>query len=589
MGKLVVGLIVSLWVIPISILVNSIVPDAYMDEIFHIPQVQQYCKGNFKSWDPMITTPPGLYYLSLAHIASLFPGMLLLQRISSFTDLCSTAILRSVNGALAVICSILIYEIIAQLRPALDRRKATVYTIVLSLYPLHWFFTYLYYTDVASLVVFLAMYLASLKKNYVLSALLGALAVCIRQTNIIWMLFVACGGVIDMLLANRLSVDIQKSNLSISEKDQITPTDGFVAKPGIRRRKMKSTLHVPRLSATGDDESAFLQSHLSGDLCIFLIFQFLRNAQKDKYTRILLISGEIIIWWACGYSMDCMDDCGGLLDEIQYILVQAWHSKWELVVSFSPFLFVLVAFVAFVYWNGSVVLGAKEAHAVSPHFSQILYFAMVSALFSAPFHFTLGHASVLLRSFWKLRPLSFFLGFVIFAAGLLSVHFFSIAHPYLLADNRHYPFYIWRKVSNIHQPYSLNLAFLISYLMTSRPQDSVSKPAEGYVQQAHLSYPSKQLTELCFAFLSTGKSRSRIWVLAYFLACAAVLVPTPLIEFRYYTIPFFIFMLNCGIDDINKWLLMAILYVVINSFTMYMFLFRSFQWSHESGVQRFIW
>ncbi|XP_021744670.1 dol-P-Glc:Glc(2)Man(9)GlcNAc(2)-PP-Dol alpha-1,2-glucosyltransferase-like isoform X2 [Chenopodium quinoa] len=437
--------------------------------------------------------------------------MLLLQRISSFTDLCSTAILRSVNGALAVICSILIYEIIAQLRPALDRRKATVYTIVLSLYPLHWFFTYLYYTDVASLVVFLAMYLASLKKNYVLSALLGALAVCIRQTNIIWMLFVACGGVIDMLLANRLSVDIQKSNLSISEKDQITPTDGFVAKPGIRRRKMKSTLHVPRLSATGDDESAFLQSHLSG-----------------------------------------------LLDEIQYILVQAWHSKWELVVSFSPFLFVLVAFVAFVYWNGSVVLGAKEAHAVSPHFSQILYFAMVSALFSAPFHFTLGHASVLLRSFWKLRPLSFFLGFVIFAAGLLSVHFFSIAHPYLLADNRHYPFYIWRKVINVHQ--------LMKYFLV----------------------PLYIYSWLSILYI-LGKSRSRIWVLAYFLACAAVLVPTPLIEFRYYTIPFFIFMLNCGIDDINKWLLMAILYVVINSFTMYMFLFRSFQWSHESGVQRFIW
>lgn len=92
-----------------------------------------------------------------------------------------------------------------------------------------------------------------------------------------------------------------------------------------------------------------------------------------------------------------------------------------------------------------------------------------------------------------------------------------------------------------------------------------------------------------FTFLSTGKARSRIWVLAYFLACAAVLVPTPLVEFRYYTIPFFIFMLNSGIEEISKWLLIAILYVVVNSFTMYMFLFRSFEWSHESGVQRFIW
>lgn len=164
-------------------------------------------------------------------------------------------------------------------------------------------------------------------------------------------------------------------------------------------------------------------------------------------------------------------DYAGLLDEFQYIFVQAWRSKWELVASFSPFVVVLGSFVAFVYWNGSVVLGntfifrcifpatlsnsiflyffglttpsfhlsyqgvhrilshlyvsgAKDAHAVSPHFAQILYVAMVSALFSAPFHFTFGHASALLRLFWKYRPLSFLLGFVAFAAGVLSVHFF---------------------------------------------------------------------------------------------------------------------------------------------------------------------
>ncbi|KAJ7959612.1 Dol-P-Glc:Glc(2)Man(9)GlcNAc(2)-PP-Dol alpha-1,2-glucosyltransferase [Quillaja saponaria] len=58
-GKMTVAAIVS-W-FPISILVNRIVPEQYMDEIFHIPHVKQYCKGNFGSWDPMITTPPGLY------------------------------------------------------------------------------------------------------------------------------------------------------------------------------------------------------------------------------------------------------------------------------------------------------------------------------------------------------------------------------------------------------------------------------------------------------------------------------------------------------------------------------------------------
>lgn len=30
------------------------------DEIFHIPQTQAYCRGEWTIWDPSITTPPGL-------------------------------------------------------------------------------------------------------------------------------------------------------------------------------------------------------------------------------------------------------------------------------------------------------------------------------------------------------------------------------------------------------------------------------------------------------------------------------------------------------------------------------------------------
>ena len=30
------------------------------DEPFHVPQAQAYCNGDYWSWDPKITTPPGL-------------------------------------------------------------------------------------------------------------------------------------------------------------------------------------------------------------------------------------------------------------------------------------------------------------------------------------------------------------------------------------------------------------------------------------------------------------------------------------------------------------------------------------------------
>ncbi|KHJ80659.1 hypothetical protein OESDEN_19663 [Oesophagostomum dentatum] len=45
-------------------LVYRYVPEPYMDEIFHVRQTRNYCNGNW-TWDPMITTPPALYFLGM--------------------------------------------------------------------------------------------------------------------------------------------------------------------------------------------------------------------------------------------------------------------------------------------------------------------------------------------------------------------------------------------------------------------------------------------------------------------------------------------------------------------------------------------
>lgn len=47
----------------------------------------------------------------------------------------------------------------------------------------------------------------------------------------------------------------------------------------------------------------------------------------------------------------------GLLDEIYSIVIVSWNNLGELLVLLSPFLMVFAAFVAFVCWNGSIVLG----------------------------------------------------------------------------------------------------------------------------------------------------------------------------------------------------------------------------------------
>lgn len=176
----------------------------------------------------------------------------------------------------------------------------------------------------------------------------------------------------------------------------------------------------------------------------------------------------------------------------------------------------------------------------------------------APVHFSFGQFILLVQSFWKNKLISLFKLSVALAAGLISVHFFSIAHPYLLADNRHYPFYLWRKVINRYWFMKYLLVPIYSYLWLS-------------------------------IFSILVKSQKKIWVVAYFLATAATLVPAPLIEFRYYTIPFFFLILHSHVNDDRSWIMMGLLYAAVNCFTMFMFLFRPFSWTHEPGVQRFIW
>lgn len=72
------------------------------------------------------------------------------------------------------------------------------------------------------------------------------------------------------------------------------------------------------------------------------------------------------------------------------------------------------------------IVGAKEAHAVSPHFAQLMYFSLVSVLFTAPVHLSLSQAAVLFQPFCKYKLLSFVQWFIAFTAGFLSVHFFRL-------------------------------------------------------------------------------------------------------------------------------------------------------------------
>jgi len=78
-------------------------------------------------------------------------------------------------------------------------------------------------------------------------------------------------------------------------------------------------------------------------------------------------------------------------------------------------------------------------------------------------------------------------------------------------------------------------------------------------------------------------------VLSFVLSVVLVLVPAPLIEFRYYTIPFVILVLHFPVIDNGKLLALGLLYVAADLFILVMFLFRPFHREHEPGTQRFMW
>lgn len=59
----------------------------------------------------------------------------------------------------------------------------------ISLFPLNYFFQFLFYTDSGSTLFVLASYYLMLKKYYQSSAYVAGVAVLYRQTNIVWVLF----------------------------------------------------------------------------------------------------------------------------------------------------------------------------------------------------------------------------------------------------------------------------------------------------------------------------------------------------------------------------------------------------------------
>lgn len=169
-------------------LVNQLVPAPYLDEFFHLPQAQAYWLGKWSQWDPKITTPPGLYVFSYA-VNSVRDAFAL-----DFTP--SINEWRATNVILLYLLLIALYVLTAVSRKSVDYESVLQREFSIIAFPLIWFFSALYYTDLFSVFTVVLCHIfwsagasadGSSKFLYqVLHLVAGLVSLASRQTNIFW-------------------------------------------------------------------------------------------------------------------------------------------------------------------------------------------------------------------------------------------------------------------------------------------------------------------------------------------------------------------------------------------------------------------
>ncbi|EFN78313.1 putative Dol-P-Glc:Glc(2)Man(9)GlcNAc(2)-PP-Dol alpha-1,2-glucosyltransferase [Harpegnathos saltator] len=434
---------------------NRIQPHYFIDEAFHIPQTLRYCAWNFTEWDPKITTLPGLYLITTA--------------ILSPFNLCNIIYIRCVNLIGTCINLYLIYNIIKENCKSNKMDRWSNWLILVSaynitLFPPLYFWCFFYYTDVASVNTVLLMLLLHQRKHMKMSAFAGLIAVVIRQTNIIWLSFLAVEHVLDLF-------------------------DYKMEQP-VPPRSLNTPMHF----------------HL---IWKRMIYEFRK----------------------------------GLLSFIKFLL--------QICGSLLPYITICLMFIAFVVWNKGIVIGDRSAHVATIHVCQIFYFSAFVSLFSWPYAVLHWRTSLrFLRQHWILMS-------SVVALITVVIRFNTLVHPYVLADNRHYWFYVWNRLIGRYTA--------CRYLLVP-------------VYCASLFAMSRNISHLRF-----------LTQINYMICVCMVLIPQLLVEPRYFILPYIFYRLN--IERPRKWqiCLESLTTLAVNLAQFFIFANKVFYWEDQPYAQRISW
>ena len=258
--------------------------------------------------------------------------------------------------------------------------------------------------------------------------------------------------------------------------------------------------------------------------------------------------------------------------------------------------------------------GDKSNHMATVHTAQMLYLWPYILFFSHAL--VLPAAATMLLNVSSTPTLAMLKQLEVLAmftvAALTSIHLNTIVHPFTLADNRHYVFYVFRIL--LRKP---------TYKYLAAPMYVVS----AWVDIQALGFPTMRLKSSSALKARreekkqppTTRGCRTSFVLAWVATTALSLVSAPLVEPRYCILPWIFWRLHVPQystadllqekvdtktldqgwqakvwnlvreEDLRLWLETAF-FIIVNLVTGYVFLTKGFEWRQEPGkTQRFMW
>ncbi|XP_014249487.1 putative Dol-P-Glc:Glc(2)Man(9)GlcNAc(2)-PP-Dol alpha-1,2-glucosyltransferase isoform X2 [Cimex lectularius] len=241
----------------------------------------------------------------------------------------------------------------------------------------------------------------------------------------------------------------------------------------------------------------------------------------------------------------------GLLKAVDYLVKkEKIYDRLEILFSnIIGYFFVCLLFLVFLAWNRGIVVGDRTAHEPVIHLCQIFYFAVFVLVFKPSLFFSK------IKCFIAALKRNVFLSVLCLGVISLIVHVNTMAHLYLLSDNRHYSFYLWRFYCAVSSKAPFVFVPLFMFGLYS-------------IESIINFYP---------------------WKYAYYFSMGLLIIPQKLLDFRYYILPFVFLRLQILKDEWWQLAIESLAIIVINTVFLYIFVTKEIYWVDFKEPQRLIW